>query len=149
MCSEITKGLGTPFEFIYKDKVYKVSPITQDIKAKFEQRLYALSLAGAKSMRKICTGAEYSEFLQGINDKHTAGFFSYDNQKWLQTGNGVKILASLCFGLDDEIINQMAKEQPEEMKALFTKIFQDAAGLDDEQMSEVVKKVEDKIANDE
>lgn len=147
--SELTRSLGTPYEFIFGDKVYKVNPINQNIKAKFEQRIYALALNGAKDMKKIMSSTEYMSFLQELNDRHTTGYFSWSNVKWLQTANGIITLACLLFETDEETINKMAKEKPEEMKTLFNKIIQDSAGVSDEQMEKLQKEAEERILAEE
>lgn len=146
--SELTKCLATPFDFIWRDKTYKVSPITQNIKAKFEQKIYGEALNGAAQMKKILKPDEYIDFLQTLNDRHTGGFFSWSNPKWLQTTRGAVILACLCWDIDEETLDQMAREKTPEMRAVFRKILQEASGATDEQMEELDAKLDEELNKD-
>jgi hypothetical protein len=103
---------GTPFEFIdSKDgasKTYKVGWITGDVKAAFEEHMFALAVDTTSKMRAAMTGeGEYQSALTKLLDDKLSGWYAIESPtgaRFIGTTNGIGWLVCALFSRDGKPI---------------------------------------------
>ena len=119
--SVLCEALATPHEFIHKGKTYKVSLITQEIKAAFERRLFAKAKEAARELKSLMTSEEYQAHLRKLNDEYITGDYAFVSERGLahiKTVPGMVMLCSLLFDCEEMELIRLVNERQDDVMAL-------------------------------
>ena len=127
--SVLTEALGGTHEFIHKGKVYRVSLITQAIKAAYEDRLFAKAKEAALAMRQLMPREDYQAHLRQLNDDYIKGEYAFESARGLEVMQkvpGTVMLCSLLFGIDEMEVLKLVQERQEEVTSLLQLIIKES-----------------------
>jgi hypothetical protein len=116
-----------PFEF--NGKTYHVSLITQAVKIAFEEKLFGISKEGIRIMKDMLTPEQYVEQVMKLHDKFINGHFTMESelgQSKLKTVQGILMLASIMFGVEEMEMITIISSQPAEVQALIQQIMKES-----------------------
>ena len=127
--SVINECLGGTHEFRHKDKVYRVSGITQEVKAEFGKRLFARAREAAAEMRELMTPKEYADHLKALSDDYISGEYAFESQRGInaiKTITGMTLLCSLLFSVGEDEMLKVIVEREQDIAALLKVLFVEA-----------------------
>ena len=125
--SELNKALAAPHIYKFKDKEYKVSLVTNRVKAEFEKRMMHKAVQAARDMKTILEPDEYEMMLKKINDDYIAGRYAFESKfsvgAMQNPKGGFLTLCSVLFNTNEEEMYSIILEDTLEVRALIDTII--------------------------
>lgn len=124
--SVLPEILATPHVFEHRGKTYKVALVDQNVKAAYENYLYARAKEALKQSRDMYTGREYMQAVGRLNNDFIAGKYAFLSKRGagsLKTPQGVCKLMSLLFDVDEQEMWLLIGERSEDVTSLLDVIM--------------------------
>lgn len=118
-----------PHEFKHQDKVYKVSPLTGEVKAGFATRLYRRMKEALAYSKTELSRSEYADALMTLNARYQEGEYDFDStagREYALSESGSVTLVTLLWNVTPAEAKTLIREQPEEVVALLKVILAEA-----------------------
>ena len=112
------------------EREYKVSFLTQAVKAAFEKWIKAEALETLKDLRTILSPDEWKDTVQDLTSDFATKKYAFHGevcQKAMLSPAGSLKLASLLFGIGDEEMIRLASQYPSEIQLVLEKVLKESA----------------------
>ncbi len=78
---EISRALGTPVEFTWKEKTYKLNPWKYDIMGEYENYLQEGAMRTLKRMKRFLTEKEYTDLAAQTRKDIDVGTYTFGSEE--------------------------------------------------------------------
>jgi len=129
--SATTEAIGNivKHEFEHNGKVYQVSLITQEIKAKYEKAFFRRNRDCLLDMKEILTPEEYQTQVTKLQDDYMTGKFAFESEQgldFMKQQAGASLIVQLLFNCTEEEVIKLLLERQEDVTNLITLIAKES-----------------------
>lgn len=110
--------LGGKHTFEHNGRRYEVSLITQAVKIKFEQALFARAKAAAREIKDLMDAPGYAAHLKALNDSYISGDYCLESEgglAFLRSTTGSLTVIGLIFNVDETEALTLLQEREEDV----------------------------------